>query len=202
MRLVHAADAATAPLRTAAISALCSASLLLGAPSHASTGQLAPALEEAIVEMSRASHPILSSLQPETFQPFTAKVANTLLKISPTKLGQTIDLGLDALNSVPSESVSTFATVVTDAFAPLKTESCTLVPLPPVSLVDQLRASKAAASMDMAKFRAFEDRWGGTYAALSKTESAICLPSVESLEKLALAQAEIGRSIGADEAKR
>ena len=154
--------------------------------------------------MSRASHPILQSLKPASFQPFTVNVANTFLKISPSKLSQSIDLGLDALNSVPTENIAAFTNAVKDEFSTLKADSCTLVPLPPVSLVQQLKASKVAASMDSAIFFAYQERWGASYAALdsARTDSSVCLPSPESLEKLALAQAEVGRAIGRDEAKR
>lgn len=45
-------------------------------------------------------------------------------------------------------------------------------------------------------------RYGGTLAALSRTDLAICLPSSEALDKLALAQADLGRAFGKEESKR
>ena len=62
--------------------------------------------EEPIVELAEASYPILKAQQAETFAPFQDKVGSLLLKkIKPEKLAKSIDLGLDALNSVPDEKV-------------------------------------------------------------------------------------------------
>lgn len=49
---------------------------------------------------------------------------------------------------------------------------------------------------------AWQDKWGAAFAALPKTDAAICLPSTPaSLDTLALAQADVGRAFGVAESK-
>lgn len=75
------------------------------------------------------------------------------------------------------------------------------MPLPPASLVQKFSASDALSQVNPEKVKAFNDKWGETLSALPRTDSAICLPSAEELSKLAMAQAEVGRSFGAPEGK-
>ena len=82
---------------------LVSASLLASPPALA----VPPTLNEAIVETSEASYPILQALD-ETFPPFAASVGKVLLDIEPAKIGPSIQLGIEAFNSVPAETVTTF----------------------------------------------------------------------------------------------
>ena len=79
---------------------------------------------------------------------------------------------------------------------------CDLVPLPPPSLVERFTSSEALASVDAAKLKAFDELWGPTLKALPKTPTAICLPPPAKLDALALAQADLGKSFGADEVKQ
>ena len=97
--------------------------------------------------------------------------------------------------------MATFDGVVKETFGELKTDSCQLVPLPSTRIVPKA-SSIVSPYLDAAKVKKFEETWGGTIGALSKTESSICLPSVQSLNKLSLAQAEVGRSFGVEESKR
>ena len=48
------------------------------------------------------------------------------------------------------------------------------------------------------KLKTFSDKYSSSIAALAKTDSKICLPTMENLEKLALAQADIGRAFDYD----
>jgi len=184
--------------KTALVAAFCSAQLLGAAPAALA----APTLPEAIVETSEAAYPILKALPKDTFPPFSAKLADLFLGIKPDKLAKSLDLGIDVFLSVPDEKVTAFNGVVKEAFDGLKTDSCDLVPLPPKATVDKFTSSEALAAVDAAKLKAFDDKWGPTLKALPKTDAAICLPAAEKLDKLALAQAQVGKSFGKEEAKK
>jgi hypothetical protein len=93
----------------------------------------------------------------------------------------------------------------------LKIETCTKVPLPPQSLVANVKATEAWSLVDPAKIKAWDAAWGGTLRLLPKTDSykvadrqisLICLPEPAKLDALALAQADLGRAIGADELRK
>lgn len=192
MRAVHRAAS------SAVITAACGAALCFNTgPASAATG-----LSTAIIDSATATHPILKALPKDTFPPFAEKVGGLILDIKPEKLGKSIDLGLDLALSVPPEKLATFNSELKDAFGGLKTDSCDLVPLPPPSLTDRFVASEALAKVDAAKVKAFGEKWGESLRLLPKTPTAICLPSVEALGKLSMAQAELGRSFGAEEAKK
>ena len=90
---------------------------------------------------------------------------------------------------------------VKEAFANVKTDSCTLVPLPSAKTAKSFVAF-AESNVESAKLSDFRAKWGPVLAALPTTESAICLPSVETLDTFALAQAEVGRSFGFEESRR
>jgi len=183
--------------KAAFLAATCSASLLAVVP----PALAAPTLNEAIVEVSQTSYPIIKALKAETFVPFSEKIAKLILDIKPDKLGKSIDLGVDAFLSVPPEKLAALNTVVKDSFAGLEASSCTLVPLPSSAAASKFK-DVATASVDAAKLKAFADAYGPALAALPKTETAICLPSADALDKLSLAQADVGRSFGAEESKK
>ena len=86
---VHPAVPKVADAKAFILAAACSASLLAGAP-HAALA--APTLNEAIVEVSQTSYPILKALTAETFVPFSAKIGKLVLDIAPDKLGKSIAL--------------------------------------------------------------------------------------------------------------
>ena len=102
---------------------------------------------------------------------------------------------------MPPEKLAALSTVVKDSFAGLETSSCTLVPLPSSTAAIKFK-DVASASVDAAKLKAFADAYGPALDALPKTEAAICLPPAAALDKLSLAQAEVGRSFGAAESKK
>jgi hypothetical protein len=173
------------------LAVLCSGSLLASPlPSSA-----APSLNDAIVEVSESSYPILKALQADTFPPFSEKVGKLVLDIKPDKLGQSIGLGIDVFLSPPPEKLDAFKKTVKDSLADLDPSSCTLVPLPSVSLADKF-TTVAKENVAADKLKAFDEAYGKTLDALPKTKdnSAICLPPVEKLDALALAQADLARS--------
>merc|ERR1719162_2256021 len=192
---VHPAKVAEAG--KAFLAAACSASLLAGVPHQAIA---APSLNEAIVEVSQTSYPILKALTAETFVPFSAKIGKLVLDIAPDKLDKSIELGVDAFLSVPPEKLAALNGVVKDSFAGLEAASRTLVPLPSAASANKFK-EVATAKVDAAKLKAFAEAYGPTLSALPRTEAAICLPSSAALDKLSLAQAEVGRSFGAAESK-
>eukprot|EP00966_Prymnesium_polylepis_P289061 6676704-Prymnesium_polylepis.3 len=150
----------------------------------------------------RQAYPILKALPQDTFPPFADKLGSLILGIKPDKLAKSIDLGIDVYLSVPPEKVTEFNAALKDAFGDLKPGACELVPLPSPAFVSKVASSEAFAQVDTARIAAFKDKWGATLSALPKTDSAICLPASEKLDKLALAQAEVGRSFGAAESKK
>ena len=76
-----------ASARHAGLAALASAFLLAAPPAWAG-----PTLDEAIVEVSESSYPIIKNLSPEAFGPFSEKVGKLLLDIKPEKLGRSIEV--------------------------------------------------------------------------------------------------------------
>jgi hypothetical protein len=179
--------------KTALVAGLCSASLSFSmAPANA----VPPSIESVIVESTEAAYPIIGALD-EGFPGFTELLGKIILDIGPKKLGPAIDRGVDVFNSVPDEKVKAFNGVVKEAFAGLSTDSCTLVPLPSSKAASRF-TSMAQETVSQAKLKEFSDKYGSTLAALAKTDSKICLPSKDNLNKLALAQADIGRAFDYD----
>mmetsp|Transcript_184 Transcript_184/g.381 ORF Transcript_184/g.381 Transcript_184/m.381 type:complete len:335 (+) Transcript_184:153-1157(+) len=188
-------------LRAAALSASLMMATMTIPPVPAAHAAV-PTLNEAIVELSETSYPVLRQLDAVNFQAFSVRVGELLLEINPSKLGKSIDLGIDVLDSAPAEQLESFNTVLRGAFTDVGTDSCTLVPLPPMSIVDRF-ATVAADTVDAEKLKTFRETWQPSLDALPKTsDDKICLPPTRaSLDKLALAQADLGRSFGKAETK-
>jgi len=161
----------------------------------------APTINEAIIEVSETSYPIIKSLRSETFGPFSEKAAKLFLDINPDKLGKSIGLGIDVLTSAPPAEMDTFNDVVKAAFTDLSPTSCTLVPLPPKSLADKLGAI-AAEKVEPEKLKAFADVYGKSLGTLPTEGDKICLPPLDKLDKLALAQADLARSFNQEQSTR
>jgi len=187
-------------LRAAAISASVLVATMTMPPVPASHAAV-PTLNEAIVELSETSYPILRTLDTVNFQAFSVKIGELLLDINPDKLGKSIDLGIDVLDSAPAEKLEDFNGVLKEAYADLSTDSCRLVPLPPATIVNRF-ATIAAEKVDADKLQTFRETWKQSLGALPKTDDKICLPPTRSsLDKLALAQADLARSFGKAESK-
>lgn len=192
------------------IAGLCSASLL-AAPVSA-PAKPPPTLDEAIVEFSEAVWPIIE-IQNTALPEFTEQVAALIFSsVEPGKLAKAIDVSLDALTSVPSDKVTELNGVVKEAFNGLDASSCGVVPLPPKGLVGKIANTQALSLVDKGKVKALDAKWSETLKLLPTRDdypgpdgalySVICLPPPAKLDQLALAQASVGRSIGAAEAKR
>jgi len=160
-----------------------------------------PTLTEAIVEVSKTSYPILRELDPTNFREFSTKIGDVLLRINPDKLGKSIELGIDYLDSAPPEKLADFNAILKEAYADINTDSCKMVPLPPMSIVEKF-SSLASEKVDPDKLKTFQETWKPSLEALKKTDESICLPAnTGSLDKLALAQADLGRTFGKAETK-
>lgn len=190
----------------AAAVALCSAAIV-AAPAPAPAAQ--QTLDEAIVEFTEAVHPILA-VQNTAFPAFTEQVAALIFGIVPDdKLARSIEVSIDALTSVPPEKVDLLNGAVKEAFDGLDIKSCQVVPLPDRALVDKIAKTEAVGMVDSAKLKALDSTWGGTLSLLPKSDaypgpdgklySVMCLPPPAQLDKLALAQASVGRAIGSTE---
>mmetsp|Transcript_39102 Transcript_39102/g.103010 ORF Transcript_39102/g.103010 Transcript_39102/m.103010 type:complete len:275 (+) Transcript_39102:17-841(+) len=162
---------------------------------------LPPTLDSVIIEATDASVPILKALEPGAFQSWTELLGKIALEIKPDKLGKSLDLLIDVYNTVPSADVDAFSGVIKDSFAGLKTDSCTLVPLPSLSVAERFKGL-ATQQVEAGKLHTFNAKWSGTLQGLSKTDSSICLPPVAALEKLAIAQADVGRAFEYNAVKR
>jgi len=168
-------------------------------------------MNEAIVEFSEAAHPILA-IQNTAFPQFTEQIAALVFKsIDPAKLAQSIEVSIDALTSVPADAVETFNGVVKEQFDGLTIDSgCQPVPLPPTDLIGKIAKTDAVALVSPSKLSALDKTWGPTLKLLPTGQvpvgkelySVICLPPPAALDKLALAQAEVGRAIGPAEFKQ
>jgi hypothetical protein len=76
-----------------------------------------------------------------------------------------------------------------------------MVPLPPMAIVDKF-SNIAAENVDDEKLKTFQETWKPSLDALKKTDESICLPPTRaSLDKLALAQADLARTFGKGESK-
>ncbi len=158
-------------------------------------------LDDVIVETTEASYPILRALEPAPFQGWTSLIGKLIFEIDSAKLGPAIDLLADVYNLVPDAEVLTFNSALDEAFAGLKPDVCELVPLPDASLGNRLTAI-ATQTVDPSKLKSVATKWQKTLDALPKTDSSICLPTVGSLDKLAVAQANLGRSFDYGAVKR
>ena len=161
-----------------------------------------PTLNEAIVEFTEAIYPVIA-VQNDAFPALTNELAALVFNSAkPAQMAKAIDISLDALLSVPPDRILAFNAVAKEAFNGLSPPSCQLVPLPFKSTVDNVMQTDALGMVDKARLKA----WGGTIKLLPKTDSyvakdgkaysVICLPKPDALDRLALAQAELGRSIG------
>ena len=144
--LKHAEQSAKA----AAIAGLCSASLIAAPMPMIAAPQ--PTVNEAIVEFTEALYPILA-IQNTALPPLTEQVGALIFNsIEPAKLATSIDLGLDALSSVPAEKIGAFNAVLKESFTGLTPDTgCNVVPLPPKSLVTNIAETEAFKSVDKAK---------------------------------------------------
>ncbi|VEU35450.1 unnamed protein product [Pseudo-nitzschia multistriata] len=194
-------EAAVGALRAAALSVSVVVATLALPPSEEAHAAV-PTLDEAIVELSEASYPILRSLDAANFQAFSTRIGDLLLEINPDRVGRAIDLGIDVLDSAPAEKVAEFGASLTAVYGDLSTDTCRLVPLPPSAVAGRF-AALAADKVDAGKLEAFKEKWKPPVAALKITaDDRICLPPTRAaLDKLALAQADLGRSFGRAEAR-
>jgi len=170
-----------------------------------------PTLNEAIVEFTEAIYPVIA-VQNDAFPALTNELAALVFNSAkPAQMAKAIDISLDALLSVPPDRISAFNAVAKEAFDGLSPPSCQLAPLPFKSTVDSVMQTDALGMVDKARLKAYDEAWGATIKLLPKTDSyvakdgkaysVICLPKPDALDRLALAQAELGRSIGQQELK-
>ena len=185
-------------VRSAVLAAICSTTLVLSPPASRA---LPPLLDDVIVEATEASYPILKALEPAPFQGWTSLVSKLIFEIDSNKLGPAIDLLADVYNLVPDADIGNFNSIIKDSFAGLNMDSCETVPLPAASLGDGFM-TVAKKNVDPAKLKSVSAKWQKSLDALPKTDTAICLPTVGSLDKLAVAQANLGRSFDYNAVKK
>ena len=183
-----------AGLQAAFCSALCSSFLL-----HADPVQAIP-VSEAIVQTSEAAFPVLRTIKSDVGLSLYGDVAEVLLdNVEPDQLAKTVDLGIDAILSVPTDDLARFNAVVKEQYSGLSASNCELVPLlPPADVLSRLAKSDAAAKVDQARLKALNAAIESSLGLLPRTERAICLPpDASALSKLLLAQRDLAGSVGA-----
>jgi hypothetical protein len=73
-------------------------------PAMAMDTTVAGSLQQAIMEASDATYPVLKSLTPETVSPLSNKIANLLTKkVSPERLSTALDSAASALLAIPDD---------------------------------------------------------------------------------------------------
>ena len=172
-----------------ASAALCS-TLLASGPAFAGP------LDDAILEVADSSYPIIKTLNPTTFSPFVDKIGDVVLKVKPDKLGKAVDAGIDYFLSIPDDKVQATNAAVKEAVSSCSGDK---VPLPSSALFAKLTSSPAFSNVDAAKLKAFAAEAKPAVDALAVKDDLVCLPSVEALKKVSLAQAEAAKA--ADPAK-
>ena len=112
----------------------------IGVPLASSAAQT---LDEAIVEVSEASYPIIRALDAKTLVPFTEKIGGLLLSLPSAKLDASIDAAIDVFDSVSPDKLKALNGAVGDAFGGLNVDSCTLVPLPSKAVAEKVQVVAA-----------------------------------------------------------
>jgi len=150
---------------------------------------------EAITEAAVAAHPVLRSLSPVYFPGFCDKVADLIIDIPnsrPGALYKTVDAGIDALLTVPKDKLGKEA--IDEAFSGLDTSTCDLVPLPSKDIFAKFKDTEVS-KVDASKIKAAVDVLTEATKGVKRTDTGVCLPSPESLTKIALVQTEAQSSV-------
>jgi len=183
--------------KSIASAALCTSAVLFWGGTTVPQVQAKPSpLDAALIEASDASYPVLKSLKSETVSPLANKIVNLFTnKVTPEKLTNLLEKGINAFLAIPDENLDSFTFTVKEAYTDVSTQSCNLVPLPTEAVV-KFTSSEGYTNIDPTKAKAFREKFDNTFGAFPKTDNGICLPETETnLEKLFIAQTELSFAI-------
>jgi hypothetical protein len=177
--------------------------LLFGPPVNAAetnNKQVFGTLEQAIIEASDATYPVLKSLTADSINPLANKVANLITKkIASEKLALAADSAANALLSISDDKVGKFTSIVKESYTGVSSaDSCaTTIPLP-LNAINIVANSDGVAKLDLVKVSQVLKKFSSiTQAVPFSTEKGIlCLPdSQEGLEQIWIGQTELVLSL-------
>jgi len=172
---------------------LCGAAMMLLSPTPAlaflDTVDKGSPLENAIVKMSDASYPVLSSLTDDN----VVSLGNKLTKVVVEKIPPSaIELGIDAFLGIPSEKLDKWTTTLKQSYDGVSPDSCQSIPVP----VESLRKLADGVKIDETKLKTLQDKFSASNQAVPKIATRICLPSSkEGLEQLWIGQTELAMNL-------
>mmetsp|Transcript_11905 Transcript_11905/g.18264 ORF Transcript_11905/g.18264 Transcript_11905/m.18264 type:complete len:284 (+) Transcript_11905:32-883(+) len=169
--------------------ALCGAAVMLLTPtpafSFSDTVDKGSPLGNAIVQMSDASYPVLSSLSDDSVTMLGNKITKVVVeKIPPSA----IELGIDAFLGIPNEKVDKWTATLKQSYDGVTPDSCQSIPVP----VQSLGRLAAGVKIDETKLKTLQSKYSSSNQAVPRSASSICLPSSkEGLEQLWVGQTEL-----------
>lgn len=147
--------------------------------------------QRSAAALSNAAYPILETTSSDAVEPFAMSLVDILLATESQQLYKALDLGLDAVISLPADRASSVAaSVVKAAFSDLPPATCRTIPLP-LAAFDRLVSSQAVASTDPAKIRAATSLLQPIWKDVPQRQGEVCLPSAAGLQQLALAREDV-----------
>lgn len=162
-------------------------------------------LETAIIQMSDAAYPVLSSLK--DMSSLSNKLVKLGDKIPAAKATSALDKGIDSFLAIPDEKVANFASTLQSSYEGVSGESCTASISIPISSIEQWTSSAAVQALDSTKIQSLQDKFKSANQAVPRTTTAsgysnICLPATQQqLEKLWIGQTELTLNVPRPEAR-
>ena len=150
-------------------------------------------MENAIIQASDATYPVLESLTLDTVSPLSKKITKLLTTKVPTeKLTKALVDGTDTLLSVPDDNINKFVSTVKASYQDINIDTCTKLPIPEESL-SLLTESEAFSNIQTEKIQQVNDRIINPIVKSipSPEKGAICLPSKQGLSEVWLGQTKL-----------
>ena len=147
-------------------------------------------LKRATEDYLTSSRAVLRAQTLESIAPYAASVADLVLSTDAGELTKLVNVGLDAVLSVPPDSAAKVTGVAKEAFSGLSAETCDIAPVP-LDAFQRLAQSPSISAADSSKRKAVVERLQPVWQAVPKRAGVgICLPSSAKLEAFALAQVD------------
>jgi hypothetical protein len=176
--------------------AVCVGCLLFCPPAMAIDTTVAGSLQQAIVEASDATYPVLKSLTSETVSPLANKIANLLTKkVSPERLSMALDSAANALLAIPDEKLDQFTQTVKASYEGVSASSCSAIPLP-MDAITTFASSDAVKQVDSETLSRAIQKISALRQSIPSSDSSLCLPaSPQGLEQIWVGQTELALTI-------
>jgi hypothetical protein len=180
-----------------AAAAVCMGCLLFAPqPAMAIDTTVAGSLQQAIIEASDATYPVLKSLTPETVSPLANKIANLLTKkVSPERLSTALNSAANALLAIPDEKLDQFTQTVKASYEGVSSSSCSAIPLP-MDAITTFASSDAVSQLDSETLSRAIQKITALRQSIPSSDSSLCLPaSPQGLEQIWVGQTELALTI-------